>query len=84
MDPLVLLEVVAVVAAWMLVLLTIRRWGPGRSRHWVRCPEKKRRAKVVVEYKESEFGRVRAVDVKDCSLLPDQPVDCDKECLTRL
>lgn len=84
MDPIVLLEILAVLAAWALVFFGIRRWGPGRSRHWVRCPEHKKRARVLVDYKEGDFGSVRATDVKACSLLPEQPPTCDKECLTKL
>ncbi len=41
MDVLVAAEVVAVLTAWGFLLLSVRRWGPGRRKRSVRCPEKK-------------------------------------------
>lgn len=84
MDPLLGLEILAVIAAWGLVLRSIRRWGPGYANRRVRCPEKKVRAKVRVEQREGDFGTLVATDVVACSLLPGQPVTCDKDCLKRL
>lgn len=77
------LAILAVVAAWGVLFHTIRRWGPGQARRWVRCPEKKKLATLTVEQREGDFGRLRVVDVKPCSLLPHQPVTCDKDCLAR-
>lgn len=83
MDTLVVLEVIAVLTAWALVFLTIRRWGPGRARRSVQCPAKRVRAQVVVEQQESDFGSLRVTDVTACSLFPQQPVTCDKQCLSQ-
>lgn len=75
------MEVITVVTAWVVVALTINRWGPGHARRWVRCPERRLRAKVGIEQAEGDFGRLRVIDVATCSLLPDAPLTCGKECL---
>ncbi|MEE8607672.1 MAG: hypothetical protein V3S55_08715 [Nitrospiraceae bacterium] len=85
MDVLVAVEVVAVLTAWGFLFLSVRRWGPGRRKRSVRCPEKKQRAKVLVEHREGDYGSVYAADVIACSLLPkEKPVTCEKKCLDRL
>lgn len=83
MDAIVAVEVIGVLSAWVVLGYTIWRWGPGRVRRSVRCPVRKARAKVQVEQRESEFGRLYMADVNTCSLFPDSPPDCGKECLTR-
>lgn len=72
---------IAVVSAWVVLDLRINRWGPGHARGRVRCPERRVRAKVGVEQAEGDFGRLRVTDVTSCSLLPDAPLTCGKECL---
>lgn len=84
MDVAIVLEVIAVVGAWVVLGLTINRWGPGHASRRVRCPERGVRAKVGVEQDEGDFGRLRVTDVTTCSLLPDAPLTCDKECLRQL
>lgn len=84
MDALVGLEIGAVAVAWGLVFRSIRRWGPGQANRRVRCPEKRLRARVHVEQREGDFGTLQATDVTACSLLPDQPLTCDKDCLRQL
>ena len=69
---------VAVVAAG---LLAIHHWGPGRSREWVRCPESKVEAQILVERQEGSFAALTTPDVVACSLLPEGQVDCGKKCL---
>ena len=69
---------------WLVVGFTMRRWGPGVSKHIVRCPETKTLARVGVLYEESDFGSVRAADVVRCSLFGGGPVKCHKDCLTRV
>jgi len=83
MDLALALAVAAVVAAWVVFFLAVRRWGPGRARRWVRCPTHKLSAKLLVEQREADFGRLRVTDVVACSLLPHRPLDCGKECLDR-
>lgn len=83
MDVIQWLAVVAVLSAWAVLAYTIRRWGPGRARRSVRCPTKNKRARLVVEQQEGDFGRLRVTDVTACSLFPDSPFNCDKECLAR-
>jgi len=62
----------------------IWQWGPGLRTRTVTCPELKLGADVLVEQREAEFGNLKFVDVKYCSLLKGRPVNCDKECLERL
>ena len=83
MDPLQILMGGAVVAAWTALGVTIRRWGPGRRFRSVRCPNKKVRARVEVEQREGDFGSLRVADIHRCSLIPNAPGDCGKECLGR-
>jgi len=83
MDLALALAVAAVVAAWVVFFLVVRRWGPGRAHRWVSCPTHKLSAKLCVEQREGDFGRLRVTDVVACSLLPHRPLDCGKECLAR-
>jgi hypothetical protein len=69
---------VAVVAAG---LLAIHHWGPGRFRQWVRCPESKVEAQILLERQEGSFAALTPPDIVACSLLPEGKVDCDKKCL---
>ena len=83
-DPLVL-----AVAAWVVLVvaagtMVIRRWGPGRVKRSVRCPDKNTEAKLVVLYTEPKWGTLTATDVAACSLFGAGPVGCDKACLARL
>lgn len=72
-----------VLLAWAVFFYTIKRWGPGRASRSVACPQKKVRARVLVEQREGDFGRLRVVDVTACSLFPGSPLTCNKECLAR-
>ena len=76
-----LVAIVLAAAAVAAGLLAIHRWGPGRSRNWVHCPEKKVDAQILVERKEGSFGALTPPDVASCSLLPEGKVDCEKKCL---
>ncbi len=69
---------------WGTVALLIRRYGPGRVKHSVRCPEMNVRARLVVLYREPTFGAVEASDVTACSLFGTALLTCDKACLARL
>jgi len=82
-DAAQVLAILAVIAAWSVFAFTVWRWGPGRRHRSVRCPEKKQRAYLVVEQRESGFGTLQVTDVTTCSLLPEGPVTCDKECLQK-
>lgn len=84
MDTIQLVQVIGVLGAWTVLGLAIRRWGPGCAKRSVKCPVKHTRAKVVVEQKEGDFGSLRVADVTACSLLPDAPLTCDKECMAHL
>ncbi len=83
-DPRLWMTLAGVVAAWALVASGIRRWGPGKVRHVVDCPETKKKANVVVLQKEATWGTYRAADITGCSRFPGAPVTCDKGCLTQL
>lgn len=84
MDVTMLLAIVGVLSAWGVVLVAIRRWGPGRAKRWVRCPRRGKRARVSVEQVEGDFGSLRVMDILACSMFADRPLGCDKECLRRL
>ena len=84
MDVTTVLAILAVLTAWGVLFWTICRWGPGRGRRRVVCPEKGVRATVEVEQAEGDFGRLRAVDAMTCSLFPGAPLTCDKSCLRQL
>jgi hypothetical protein len=84
MQNIIALEIVGVLAAWTVVAYAIWRWGPGVRGRSVRCPEKKVRVTVMADQREAEFGCLRVADITACSLLPDAPVTCGKECILRL
>lgn len=84
MANIILLEVVGVLLAWVVASYTIWKWGPGLRKRSVGCPEKGRRATVLAEQREAEFGCLRVVDVRHCSLIASAPLTCNKGCLPRL
>jgi len=83
METAQVVAILTVVVVWAVAIYTIHRWGPGRDRRSVRCPDKGVRARVVVEQREAGFGELAVTDVAACSLLRG-PVTCDKGCLARL
>jgi hypothetical protein len=79
-----LLGLAGLLLIWLTVGITIRRWGPGKTTRWVRCPETEIRARVGVRYAEKGFGTVQASDVTACSHLAGAKLNCDKACLNLL
>ena len=83
MAEVTVLPALAAIAFLVLIVgLVVRRWGPGVSKHLVRCPECKRMARVSVLFQESDFGSLKPVDIVGCSLFGGGPVTCDKDCLS--
>lgn len=80
----ILIVLGGVVLLWLVVGFIVGRWGPGRSTHFVRCPETKTVARVAVLFREGDFGSVRAADVLRCSLFGRGQVTCEKGCLSRV
>ena len=75
---------VGVAVCWTVAGYSIWKWGPGLRKRLVRCPERKVRATVLADQREAEFGSLRVVDVKECSLLTAAQMNCSKECKVRL
>lgn len=75
---------VVVLAAWIGAAFLIRRWGPGRARRRVFCPEAKVPTHVVAVASEAGFGAIRTTDIVKCDLLGPGPVTCEKRCMVRL
>ena len=73
-----------VVVAWVAAAFVIRRWGPGRVRRLVFCPEQHIPTHVVALRSEAGFGALRTTDIVKCDLLGPGPVTCEKRCLVRL
>ncbi len=69
---------------WAIVGYAIWQWGPGLRKRPVRCPVLKRRAKVLADQREAEFGCLKVTDIKYCSLLNGPPLTCSKECIQHL
>jgi hypothetical protein len=83
-DPLVWNQIVTVVGLWALVALAIHRWGPGRRKSTVYCPETSTPMKVTVLQREADWGTFRPADITACSRFPGAAVACDKKCLARI
>jgi hypothetical protein len=84
MAAIIKLAIVGVVVCWTVAAYSIWKWGPGLRKRFVRCPEKKLRAKVLADQREAEFGSLRVVDVKACSLLTPARPDCSQRCRASL
>ena len=84
MDTRLLIAVVTSLGSLFVAGYGIWRWGPGYRTHTVHCVELKLGAQVLVEQREAEFGNLKFTDIKRCSLIKNQPVNCGKECLARL
>jgi hypothetical protein len=80
MTILIKAALLGVVVCWTVAGLAIWKWGPGLRKRRVRCPERKVRATVLADQREAEFGSLRVVDVKECSLLTPAHPDCAKQC----
>jgi len=78
MTTLIKEAMVGVVAGWIVAGYAIWKYGPGLRKRFVRCPERKVRATVVADQREAQFGCLRVVDVKACSL--SAQMDCSKQC----
>ena len=72
------LAIAGVAVCWIVAGYAIWKWGPGLRKRSVRCPERKLRATVLADQREGEFGTLRVVDVKTCSLTAQ--MDCSKQC----
>jgi len=72
--------VIGVFVCWAGTTYAIWKWGPGLRKRYVRCPEKRLRATVVADQREAEFGSLRVVDVKACSLVTSAQLTCSKQC----
>ena len=84
MDSIIALEIATVLAAWAVVVFTIWKWGPGLRKRSVTCPNTKRAARVLADQREAEFGCLRVVDVRTCSLIPSQVLSCGKDCIAKI
>ncbi len=67
------------------VLYVVRHTGSGFPARSVRCPHEDRRAIISTACRtRNVWGRTIERDILQCSLLPGQPVTCDKKCLAQL
>ena len=78
------LAVIAVAAIWVGAAFLIRRWGPGRARRRVFCPEKKVPTHVLAVASEAGFCAICTTHIVKCGLLGPGPVTCEKRCMVRL
>lgn len=69
---------------WTVAAFAIWKWGPGIRRRSVRCPEKGVLAEVMADQQEGDFGCLRVVDVRRCSLVPGDMLNCERECMVKL
>ena len=84
MNDKVVLAVIVGLGIWTLAGYAIWKWGPGLRKRSVHCPEKSVGATVRADQREAEFGCLHVVDVKACTLFPHSPVECGKQCMSRL
>jgi hypothetical protein len=80
MTAIIKAAILAVVVCWAVAAYAIWKWGPGLRKRTVKCPESKRRATVLADQREAEFGSLRVADIKACSLLTPARPDCSKQC----
>jgi len=82
------LAVVVVLVSWAVAAWAIWKWGPGERAWKVWCPVFEKKAKVLAIQREAEFipsyAGLQVFDIKRCSLLKGQQVNCGKECLQRM
>ena len=84
MNTLIAMEACGVLLCWAVLARAIWKWGPGLRSRSVRCPERRVSARILADQREPEFGSLRVMDVKGCSLLGKAPLACDKGCLVKL
>ena len=72
--------IASVAVSWSVAAYAIWKWGPGLRKRSVRCPERNLQAKVLADQREAEFGSLRVVDIKECSLLTAAHPICSKQC----
>ena len=76
-----LLAVVAVGAAVAVTLAAIALFPRRYTERVLICPVKNTLARVVFRRKEARWGDVEPCDVRECSLFPAAPIDCEKSCM---
>jgi hypothetical protein len=80
-----ILAIVAVLLAWLVAVYAVRSWGGGYGARSVVCPHKGVRATISTSARAGDgWSKEIRRDVLQCSLLPGQPVTCDKTCLSQL
>jgi hypothetical protein len=84
----ILTDVFAICVALLALLgvvYGIRHLGSGFPARSVYCPHKNRRAIISTAcHTKGGWSTTIERDILQCSLLPGQPVDCDKSCLVQL
>ncbi len=84
MTSTLVLAIVGGLVFWAIMGYAIWWYGPGLRKRSVRCPELKRRAKVLADQREPEFACLVVADIRSCSLLNGPARTCGKECLSHL
>ena len=80
MTAIIKVAMASVGVCWTIAGYSIWKWGPGLRKRFVRCPERKQRARVLADQREAEFGSLRVVDINQCSLLTTLQPECSKQC----
>ena len=84
MTETIVAEILGVFLAWVVTGYAIWKWGPGVRKRMVSCPELKVHTQVLADQREAEYGCLRVIDLKACSLIPSAVPSCDKKCIAQL
>ncbi|HYK91617.1 MAG TPA: hypothetical protein VE398_22815 [Acidobacteriota bacterium] len=71
-----------VIVAWLFFFLFSQRWPLKVAEHTVFCPVQSKPAKIRLLHSQVSFGSYMPVDVSSCSLFPQGPVSCDRQCMS--
>ncbi len=70
-----------ILIVWLAFFLFFQRWPVKVAEHSVFCPVQGKPAKIRFVHSQVSFGSYMPVDVSSCSLFPEGPVSCEKQCM---
>ncbi len=73
--------VACVLVAWLGFFYFVRHWPLRVVQHGVFCPVQRTHARISLVHSQVSFGSYMPIDIQSCSLFPQGPVTCDKQCM---
>ncbi len=70
-----------ILAVWLVFFYFLKRWPLKVVEHNVFCPVQKKPARISLMHSQVSIGSYMPSDISSCSLFPQGPVSCGRQCL---